>query len=196
MALPRALRVMLVVALVPALAGCNFSDWWNLRGTVYVELTPVGSAKSEIGDFRALKIAVYGVSLKKAGAVEPYEFSFGTDPLIIDMVGLGKSGDRVRLVENVTNLREFESVTIRIEVVDAVDASGKTLPACHPGQPVASRPCVSTPVNGAYRIERNFSPPRGGSATFVFPIAVQFDQPSNEYYIQSDPTAAEVLTDD
>ena len=196
MAFPRALRVLLVLALVPSLAGCSFSDWWNLKGTVYVDLAPQAPGKSSINDFRTLKVAVHGVSLKKAGAVDPYEFSYGTEPLIVDMVAAGKAGNRIRMVENKTTLREFESVTVRIEVIDAVDASGKTLPACHPGQPVASRPCVSTPVNGAYRIERDFSPPRGGTATFVFPLAVHYSQDSNEYFIQGDGTLAEVVTDD
>lgn len=196
MALPRALRVLAVVALVPALAGCSFSDWWNLRGTVEVELAPQGPSGTALSNFQSLQIAVYGVSMKKAGSVEPYEFSFGEDPLLVDLVATGKAGTRIPMVTNKTNLREFESVTIRIEVVEAISASGRSLPACHPGQPVESRPCVSTPVNGAYRIERPFSAPRGGTATFVFPIAVQYDQPTDEYYIQSDGALAQIIADD
>jgi hypothetical protein len=194
MALPRALRVLLVLALVPALAGCNFADWYKQRGTVYVELAP--QAAGAISDFRVLKVAVYGVSLKKLGGVEPYEFAFTEAPLIVDLVQTSKAGQTIPLVENKTNLRAFESVTIRVDVAEAIDASGKSLPGCHPGQPVESRPCVSTPVNGAYRVERSFSPPRGGSATFYVPLGVQFTASANEYFIQLDPNAVRIETDE
>lgn len=196
MAFPRALRVLLVLALVPALAGCSFTDWYKQRGTVYVQLAPQGPAGTALGDFQKLTVAVYGVSMKKVGTVEPYEFSFGASPLVVDLVQHGRAGTTIPMVENKTNLRAFESVTVRIDVVEAVTASGATIPGCHPGQPVASRPCVSTPVNGAYRAERQFSPPRGGEATFLFPLGVQFSANVNEYYIQLDPTAIRIVTDD
>ena len=196
MALPRALRLLLVLALVPALAGCSFPDWYKQRGTVYVELAPQGPAGTALGDFQKLSIAVYGVSMKKLGTVEPYEFAFTGSPLVVDMVEKGRAKATIPLVENKTNLRAFESVTVRIDVIEAVDASGKSIPGCHPGQPVESRPCVSTPVNGAYRAERQFSPPRGGEVTFRFPLAVQFSATANEYYIQLDPTAIELIADD
>lgn len=196
MAFPRLARALLVLALVPALAGCSFSDWYHQRGTVYVELAPQGPAGTALGDFQKLTIAVYGVSMKKIATVEPYEFSFGDSPLLVDLVQHGRAGTTLPLVENKTNLRAFESVTIRIDVVEAVDASGRSVPGCHPGQPVASRPCVSTPVNGAYRAERQFSPPRGGEATFLLPLGVQFAADVNEYYIQLDPDAVDITTKD
>lgn len=194
MALPRALRVLLVLALVPALAGCSFPDWYKQRGTVYVSLDPQTS--DALNDFQSLKIVVFGVSMKKLGGVEPYEFSFGDSPLIVDLVQTARSDEIIPLVENKTNLRAFESVTVRVDVAEALDASGRTVPGCHPGQPVASRPCVSTPVNGAYRIDRSFSPPRGGSVTFYLPLGVQFNSGANEYFIQLDPNAARIEPDD
>jgi hypothetical protein len=196
MALPRAFSLLVLVALLPALAGCSFTDWYKQRGTVYIELAPEGSAGTALGDFRKLTIAVYGVSLKKVGSVEPYEFSFGESPLLVDLVERGRAGTTVPLAENVTNLRAFETVTVRIDVVEALDAGGKGVPGCHPGQPVPSRPCVSTPVNGAYRAERQFSPPRGGDVTFRFPLSVQFDASANEYYIQMDPDAIQLIAND
>lgn len=196
MALPRAFRVLLVLALVPALAGCSFPDWYKQRGTVYVELAPQGVAGTALGDFKKLTIGIHGVSLKKAGGVEPYEFAFGESPLLVDMVEAGKAKRTFPLVENKTNLRAFESVTVRIEFIEAIDAAGKSLPGCHPGQPVASRPCVSTPVNGAYRAERQFSPPRGGEITFQFPLSVQFSPGANEYYIQMNPDAIQLVSSD
>ena len=194
MALPRAFRVLLLVALVPALAGCSFQDWYKQQGTVHVALAP--QTGGSLTDFQTLKLAVFGVSLKKVGGVEPYEFGFGENPLVVDLVQTAKAGTTIPLVENKTNLRAFESVTVRVDVVEAIDASGKSIPGCHPGQPVASRPCVSTPVNGAYRVERSFSPPRGGEATFYFPLGVQFSQSANEYFIQLDPTAVRIETDE
>lgn len=196
MALPRAFSLLVLVALLPALAGCSFSDWYHQRGTAYVELAPQGPAGTALGDFKKLSVAVYGVSMKKVGSVQPYEFAFGDSPLVVDLVEHGKARTTVPLVENVTNLRAFEWVTVRIDVVEALDAAGKPVPGCHPGQPVASRPCVSTPVNGAYRAERAFSPPRGGEVTFRFPLAVQFDAQGDEYYIQMDPDAVEIVSDD
>lgn len=196
MALPRALRVLLLVALLPALAGCNFSDWYNQRGTVVVELAPVGPTGTALSDFQSLKVAIYGVSMKKQGGLEPNEYTFGDAPLVVDLVAHGRAGTRVPLVENKTNLRSFESVTVRLELVEAITAAGRSLPGCHPGQPVESRPCVSTPVNGAYRAERLFSPPRGGSLTFGFPLAVQYNAPVNEYYIQIVPDAVTLEADD
>jgi hypothetical protein len=196
MARPRALSLLVLVALLPALAGCSFSDWYHQRGTVYVELAPEGPAGTALGDFQKLRIAVYGASLKKVGSVDPYEFGYGDSPLVVDLVEHGRAGTTVRLVENVTNLRAFETVTVRIDVVEALDAGGKAIPGCHPGQPVPSRPCVSTPVNGAYRAERQFSPPRGGEITFLFPLSVQFNAQANEYYIQMNPDAIELISDD
>lgn len=191
-------RVVLLALLVatPALAGCNFADWYNQRGTVKVELVAVGADQSAIEDFETLKIAVYGVSLKQAGSIQTQEFTFGGSPLIVDLAATASADQRIPLAQTTLSLRQVESVTLRIEVVEAVDASGTVLPACHPGEPVESRPCVSTPRNGAYREEnRPFSAERGGTIVYGFPLAVQYDQPTNEYYIQTDPEFATLVAE-
>lgn len=196
MAVPRALRVLVLLALVPALAGCSFPDWYKQRGTVYVDLAPLAATDTAINEFQSLKVQVFGVSLKKLGVVEPYEFTFGQPALVVDLVKEARAGAKVPMVVNKTNLRAFESVTVRLDVVEAVTASGATIPGCHPGQPVASRPCVSTPTNGAYRIERQFSPPRGGEIRFEFPLLVHFNAAVNEYYIATDPERVDFVVDE
>jgi len=189
MAFPRrALLMGLIIFLPVALAGCNFSLWQKQQGEVKVYVVPQGPAKTALNNFQKLKIAVLGVSLKQAGSLQTMEFSYGSDPLVVDMVDKGTHGTKVQVAQNVTGLHAFESITIRIEVTEAVDSTGRSLPNCHPNEPVTSHPCVSTPSNGAYRIDgKNFSPTRGGTVAANFPLAVLFDQPTNEYYIQADP---------
>lgn len=193
----RPLLLATMVVATSALAGCNLRDWWDIQGTIKVTIVPQGPTNTSLDDFKTLKIALYGVSLKQTGNIDTMEFSYGDDPLIIDMVARGRAGESVQVAETKASLRAIESVTIHIEVVDAVDAAGKSLPACHPGEPVASRPCVSTPKNGAYRLtEVSFSPPRGGEVTYGFPLAVLLNPRANEYFIQADPAKVDLVKDE
>lgn len=179
--------VLLVVALSTSLAGCNVRDWWDLKGTYQVDARPLSPSESAIGDFQKLTLAISEVSLKQEGELTPHLFGFGDDPLLLDMVDLGTKGESVPLAKTTRIIRPMTAVTVRLYVVEAIDAQGRSLPACFPGEPVESRPCVSTPVNGAYRLDTvPWSAPRGGSATFLFPIAVQYSASANEYYIQAD----------
>jgi hypothetical protein len=185
----------LVLALSVSLSGCNARDWWDLKGTYHVELAPIAD-NSAMGDFQKLTIAVYGVSLKQEGEINPHHFTFSPEPLFVDMVDLANKGERQPLAQMKSVIRPVTSVTIRIAVAEAIDASGKSLPPCFPGEPVESRPCVSTPKNGAYLIDTiPFSPPRGGSVTFGFPLLIQYAPQANEYFIQTDDPLATVETE-
>lgn len=191
-AVRRALVPLLLVIVLPAFAGCNVKDWYNQNGTVEIDMKPMGTSNTSLGDFRVLKIAVYDVTAKQIDSANPQSFSFtsgGQAPLIVDLVG--KAGQAIPLASFHTNLRAIESVTIHIDVVEAVDAAGKSLPGCHPGQPVVSKPCVATPADLGYRAaEKSFSPPRGGKVVFGFPLAVRAG--GGEYFIQYDPTQATI----
>ena len=191
MAVRRALLFTLIV-LLPAFAGCNFKDWYNQNGTVEIALKPLGTTNTSLGDFRVLKIAVYDVTVKQVDSLNPLSFTFSPDPahltpLPVDLVATGKAGQLVPLASFHTNLRAIASVTIHIDVVEAVDAAGRSLPGCHPGS--HPKPCVSTPGDLSYRAEEKaFSPPRGGSIVFGFPLAVRAG--GGEYFIQYDATQA------
>ncbi len=190
------LVLAVVVVALPSLAGCNLKDWWDINGTFRVEVSTGNNANSRIGDFQSLKLGIYDLSLKQEGEVNPALFAFRDEPLVIDMVRMGREGGTMPVIETVRSLRPVTAVTIRVSVIEAIDATGKSLPACFPNQPVESRPCVSTPLNGAYRIDdQPFSPPRGGSATFVFPILVKYAANVNEYFISTDSTLVKVTTE-
>lgn len=187
----------LLLVAVASLAGCNVRDWWNLEGTFKVEIAAVGPGESALGDFQKLTLAVYQVSLKQEGELNTHLFAFQPEPLAVDLVELHESGKGLPVAEMKKVIRPVTATTIRISVVEAIDASGRSLPACYPGEPVESRPCVSAPRNGAYTVDDHpFSPPRGGAATFRFPFAVQYSPQANEYYIQADPALVEIVTED
>ncbi|GEM_PF-3887667 len=188
---PRRVALLaLVLVATPMLAGCNFQQWARQEGTVNVFVAPLSPAKSNANDFQRLKVGIIGVSIKQVGSIDTKEFTYGSDPKIIDLVAAGRSGEKSKVASTVIPIRAVESVTVRIEVEDAVDAAGKTIPSCHPGEPVTSKPCISTPANGAYRIqEKPVAIPRGGAVDAYFPLAVLFDSASNEYFIQADPAA-------
>lgn len=188
--------VLLTLTLTASLAGCNVRDWWDLRGDFHVEVRPLSSSQSAIGDFQKLTLAIQEVSLKQEGELNAHLFGYGDEPLLVDMVELGEKGLALPVVETNRIIRPMTSVTVRLYVVEAIDAQGRSLPACFPGQPVESRPCVSTPINGAYTLDTvPFSPPRGGSVTFSFPLAVQYSASAREYYIQADDALIQVTTD-
>jgi hypothetical protein len=182
----RALLLVLVLVATPMLAGCNLPQWLREQGTVKVFVAPLAASKSRANDFQHLKIGVIGVSLKPLDSIDTKEFVYTGDPRVIDLVA--DAGKPVEVVSTVQLIRPIEAITVRIEVEDAVDASGHTLPSCHPGEPVASKPCVSTPANGAYSIDQKpVAIPRGGTVDADFPLAVLYDAGSKEYFIQSDP---------
>src|SRR5581483_11883587 len=130
---PRRVALLaLVLVATPMLAGCNFQQWARQEGTVNVFVAPLSPAKSNANDFQRLKVGIIGVSIKQVGSIDTKEFTYGSDPKIIDLVAAGRSGEKSKVASTVIPIRAVESVTVRIEVEDAVDAAGKTIRSCHP----------------------------------------------------------------
>lgn len=198
MAAPRqALALALVVLAVP-LAGCDFKDFYNQMGTFHIDLVPQGPENSSITDFRTLRIAIYGVSVKQQLTVQTKEFSFGDSPLVVDFLDAALQGERVRLATGKQNLRAVDNVTIRLDVLEAVDAQGNEVETCYEGEPVESFPCFFMPDNNAFRLqEPHFAPPRGGEVTFGFPLAVKSVtlEGDTEYFFVGDPALVVVDRD-
>lgn len=175
---------------MPAFAGCNVKDWYNQEGWVHVDLAVDGSRNSNLDNFRSIKAAVYGVSIRQAGVADAKHFTFGSDPLIVDLVEKGKAGESVRLAEFKTNLRATERVAVRIAVFEAIDAAGNPMQVCRLNQEVEKFPCFYQPENAALLYEaKSFSPPRGGTIDVGFPVTVQFAQQgrASEYFLFADP---------
>ena len=191
-------RLLLVTLLVltPALAGCNFQDWYNQNGTVVIELVPQGPTNTSLTDFRSLKIAVYGVSVKQLLAANPKEFSYGESPLVVDFVSTGMRGERVPLATFKQNIRPVDSVTLRLDIVEAVDAQGRSLPVCREGSTEPTTfPCFFLPDRGIFQLtEPDFGPPRGGTVVFGFPLEVRIVtvRGDDEYFLLGDPADATI----
>lgn len=181
---------LLIVLVMPALAGCNVKDWYNQNGTVRIELEVLDAAESAIGDLRSVKAAIYGVSLRQINA-QPKHFAFEPEPLVVDLAETARADERVPLAEFKTNLLATERVAVRLVVFEAIDASGKNLEICRLDTEVEQFPCFYQPDNSALLYEdRPFSPPRGGEVVVGFPVAVRFAQQRNaaEYYLEADPS--------
>lgn len=192
----RVVFLFALVALTPLLAGCNFRDWYNQQGRVNVALYTIGATNTSLGDFKTLQIAVYGVSIKQYLVIGSKEFKFDQQPLVIDLVEKGTKGERVMLVQNVLeDIRAIESITIHLDVIEAIDAGGKPVPICHESDKTTVFPCFFVPDNGAYRHQdRNIAIPRGGTLTIGFPLAVsRFGNPGREEYsLFEDPSLLEL----
>lgn len=173
MAFPPRVLALLLVLLTGATAGCNFQLWYDQSGRFFIELDVQGPDNSSITDFQRLKIAVYGVSVKQIQFIETKEFSFGDEPLVVDALKAGLERQRIPLVEGTMSIRAVEHVTVRLDVVEAVDSQGKSIPVCKETQETTTFPCFFLPTNNAFRITRSFSPPRGGDVTFGFPLSVK-----------------------
>ncbi|MFA5861412.1 MAG: hypothetical protein WDA16_06915 [Candidatus Thermoplasmatota archaeon] len=190
--------LLALVALTPLLAGCNFKDWYNQEGKVNVALVAVGPTNTSLSEFSTIKIAIYGVSVKQYLVIATKEFKFDAAPLVIDLVEKGTKGERTMLVQNVQeNIRAIESVTLRLDVIEAIDAQGKPMPICHENDETTAFPCFFVPANGAFRHQdRNIPVPRGGVLTIGFPLAVSsFGNPGRiEYSLFEDPALVEIST--
>lgn len=178
-----------------AMAGCNFRDFYDQNGTFHIHLVPQGPENSSLTDFRTLNIAVFGVTVRQVLSASPKEFSFGETPLVVNFLEAGLNGERIPLATGKQNLRAVESVTLRLDVIEATDAQGKDIPVCYEGQPVPSFPCFFMPSNNIFRLgEPQFAPPRGGSVTFGFPLAVKTAvlDGKTEYYFVGEAALATV----
>lgn len=175
---------------MPAFAGCSFQDWYNQNGTVRIELhVPTGEG-TRIDEFRSLRVAVYGISLRQLQA-QPQHFAFEPDPLVVDLVQTAKEGDRVPMAQFKTNLLATERVAVRMVTLEAITSTGENLEICNLETTVERFPCFYQPDNSALVYEdRPFSPPRGGEVTLGFPVIVAFEQQgrASEYFLQADPT--------
>lgn len=187
---PRKALLFALVLVMPAFAGCNVRDWYNQEGWVVIDLAMDAGRNTSADHFRSVKAAVYGVSLRQAGTTDAKHFTFGEDPLILDLVEKTKQGERVRLAEFKTNLRATERVAIRMTVFEAIDAAGNSMEVCRLDDTPEKFPCFYQPDNAALQYdEKSFSPPRGGSIVVGFPVSIQFAQQgrASEYYLYADP---------
>lgn len=190
----------MLILLVPATAGCNVRDWWNMEGTVHFGVkavsrdeSPVPGYRSAMGDFRELSVAVVGVSVKQVGEINPRHFSFQDEPLVVDLVDIERRGVGVPLAREKLTIRAIEQVTITMVGFRAVTAAGDELEFCHPGQQGVTKPCVSMPSNGGYRHnERNFSSERGGESEFLMAFEVLYTPEGREYVLFRDPAQATI----
>lgn len=180
-----------VVLLLPvALSGCNVRDWYNQEGYVAIDLAVDSGRNTTIDHFRSLKAALYGVTLAQADTVDAKHFTFGDQPLIIDLVEQAKKDDPIRLTEFKTNMRATSRVAVRIVVFEAIDAAGNPMEICRIDTEVEKFPCFFQPDNAALIYdEKSFSPPRGGEITVGFPVAVKFATKGRaaEYFLYADP---------
>lgn len=196
----RALLLLLLVA-TPALAGCNVKDWYNQQGWVDVQLVPQGPRNTSLDEFQRISVAIFGVTVRQLDVVQPKTFQFqdaagAPQPLLVDLVSKGKEGESIPLARFKTNMRPTSEVTIRMQVVEAIDASGQAMQVCRIGDTVRKWPCFFVPTNDAYTYdEKPFAPPRGGEVLVGFPAAVKFVRPPNaspgdarsQYFIETDP---------
>jgi hypothetical protein len=181
---------LILVALMPGLAGCNFKDFYNQEGLITIQLAPTKTAiNSSLNDFREVRIAVYGVTIRQIQSIDPKSFSYPvSDPLLLDLVA--KAGERVPLTQFRTNLRATQSVTVRLDVVEAIDAAGRNMKVCHEGEKLANTdyPCFFVPEQLSYTYNNHsFSPPRGGEVVVAFPLVVKWQEQAGkrEYFLDS-----------
>lgn len=179
------------------LAGCNVKDWFSQQGNITIQIDPMGAANTTLTDFRKLTVAVYGVTIKQYLMLDSKQFSYGDQPKLFDFVEKGMKGEPIPVMTDKINIRAVESVTLHLDVFEAIDAQGKNVPVCREGEPVASFPCFFMPLNGAYRHQdKQFSTVRGGSVTFNYPLGVRSvtENGQTEYFIFEDVTLATVET--
>lgn len=191
MAAPRPLLLALLLVATPLLAGCNAKDWYDHRGQVYLEVMPVKGENSSIDSFQTLRVALYGASVKQVGSIDTHEYTWGDSPLVVDLAELARKGEGVPITSFRMSLRAIESVTLRLDVLEAVDARGKNLQVCRIGDTVREWPCFFMPDNGAFRYSDKAIPiPRGGTIEVHFPLEVKYTtrDTRSQYYLDTDPS--------
>lgn len=172
------------------LAGCNVKDWYNQMGTVTVELMPLRSGESQMDAFRIIRVAVYGVTVRQAGVADAKQFTFGDNPLVVDLVEKAKSGERIPLAQFRTNLRATSTVDVRMLVIEVIEANGNSMEVCRTTDVPERFPCFFQPTNSVWTYdEKPFAPPRGGEVVVGFPLTVKFAQQGrvSEFYLAADP---------
>lgn len=186
--LPRPAAVAVLLAFSVLTAGCSVRDWYDQKGTVKIELQPVGADRSDIENLRSARVAIHSVSLRQVSSASPEEYAF--DPaLVVDLAAEGKKGSVIPLVEDKFTLRAIESVTIRLEPLGATEPSGASIDGCYQGVP-HDPPCMRVAANGAYRLTTPIAIERGGTTIFTFPLAVRYDANTTEYYVAAEMGSA------
>jgi hypothetical protein len=197
---PSPARFALLAALVvatPVLAGCNLKDWYNQLGDVKIFLAPVGPSNSSIADFRTLQIAIYGVSVKQVLIVDPKDFTYASPP-VTDLVAAGARGERTQIAQVKETIRPIESVTVTLDVVQALDAQGKSVPVCREGQAITGNPCFFLDAQGFIRFsDRNIPISRGNVEDFTMPLQVlsRTQGGQTEYFLNMDQSQATVVVE-
>lgn len=178
----------LLMVLTVSLAGCNVKDWYDQVGTVRLELQVVGPDGSDIENLESVRVAIRSAQMRQELAVNP-ETSTEATAEVLDFATLAQTGERVLLLEKKVTMRGFESLNVKLEVLEALGAAGETIPGCEQGQRIENPPCVRYARDGAYPQlldPTQFHVPRGGEMTVVLPIAVMYDAASNEYYLKAE----------
>lgn len=178
------------VMFMPALAGCNIRDWYNQEGYVSLDLFMDEGANSTLDQFRSIKAAVYGATIRQLGTADAKHFTYGESPRIIDLVEMGAKDERIRVTDFKTNIRATDQVTFRVAVFEAIDAAGNNMEICRLNDSDVKFPCFYQPENAALVYnEKSFSPPRGGSIVVGFPLTVHFASQgkAQEYFLFADP---------
>lgn len=194
----RSAFLMLLVVASALTAGCSVKDWFNQSGKIHVNILPLGPEGTDLLDFRSVKVALYSATVKQVLIIEPKDFSYGDSPLIFDMVEKGTKGEKIPILSETINIRAVESITLRLDVVEAIDAQGRAMPICREGETITTFPCFFVPEEGVYRHQnaQTFSTVRGGSVTFNYPLGVRSTtQGGNvEYFIYEDPAKVVIET--
>lgn len=193
-----AFPLVLVALSSVVLAGCSFRDFYNQEGTVTITVSPVKKGtNATLNDFQKITVAIFGVTIRQLGSIDPKSFSVPPEnPLLLDLVD--KADTRTPLAKFKTNLRATSSVTVRADVVEAIDAAGKAMTICRDSGPPISNadyPCFFVPETFSYTYnQRSFAPPRGGEVVVVFPLYVSWDEQGGkrEYFISTPPDLIQI----
>ena len=180
---------------MPAMAGCNVQDWYNKKGDVNLVLTPLADENSLVDQFKSVKVALYGVTLRQRGAINPANFGYD-EPKIIDLVPMAREGEELTVTKFTTSLLPTVRVFLKLVVIEAIDAAGTSLMVCRPVDTPERFPCFYQPADDVFEpVDLSpFSPPRGGTVTVHIPIAVKYAQQGrvSEYFLFSDPALVEL----
>lgn len=193
-------RLLVLLLLTASLAGCNLRDWYNQEGWVHIELKVIEGGDTSLGEFDRVTLAIYGVTVKQADALNPDSFAFEPGPLLVNLVELAEKDERPRLASFKTNLRATNSVVVRAVAIEAVTAAGESLEICRlpPAPPPEKFPCFYQPEDTAFAYnEKAFAPPRGGDVIVGFPVGVEFASRGRvtQYFIEVDPSLVDIVND-
>ena len=180
---------------MPAMAGCNLKDWYDQKGDVRIQLRPLGDEHSLVDQFKSVKVALYGVTLRQGRAVNPDFFGY-EEPKIIELVSMAREGEELTVTQFTTSLLPTVRVQFKAVVIEAIDAAGNSLEVCRPSDRPERFPCFYQPADDSFEPVdlKPFSPPRGGMVIVHIPMAIKYAQQGlvSEYFLFSDPALVEL----